>query len=145
MLLKLLTRLQLSWSDTAPHSLDVFDQCGQLRYLYDRGASTDLRLRCSLLAASLQPGERARVAIVASCIDGATSNPLTWCALCTEFPALQFDLFVLTPNDANHQFIPVTRAALVAPWAVTAWICGLRFTLPPKMSVEISFDPLTAT
>ena len=77
---------------------DVFDQCAQLRYLYDRAASTDLRLRCSLLAASVQPGERARVAIVSCCMDGVTSNPLTWCALCTGFPALQFELVCAYPR-----------------------------------------------
>lgn len=97
---------------------DVFTQCAQLRYLHERSTSSDLRLRCNLLAASVQPGERAKVAIVTSCIDGATSNPLTWCALCTEFPALQFDLFVLTPDDPNHHFVPVKHAASVTPWAI---------------------------
>lgn len=44
--------------------------------------------------------------------------PMSWCALCTGFPALQFDLFVLTPDNPNHQFVPVDHAASVAPWAV---------------------------
>lgn len=81
-------------------------------------SSNDLRSRCSLLAASVQPGCHARVAIVTSCIDGSTTNPLTWCALCTEFPMLHFNLVALVPDDANPRFGPVEHASSNMSWVV---------------------------